>query len=59
MLMTREQMKYLVPTEREGVYTFIGADKANDDEKKELLRLDMMCVEVYGRHLVTNPDELK
>lgn len=58
MLLTREQMKYL-EADGEDTYRFTGKDKATSEEKEELKEIDESYVMLYGKHLVTNHEELE
>lgn len=58
MILTFEQLKHLEAV-GEDTYKFIGKDKATDEEIKELVELDESYVDVYGKHMITNHEELK
>ena len=57
MLLTMKQMKYLEP-DGEDTYKFIGKDKATEDEKQELKEIDESYVDLYGKHMITNYEEI-
>ncbi len=58
MLLTYKQMKYLEP-DGEDTYKFNGKDVATDEEKEKLLELDKSYVFLHGKHMITNPEDLK
>lgn len=58
MILSMDQMKYLEP-DGEDAYKFNGKDVATDEEKEKLLELDESAVELYGKHIITNYEELK
>ncbi len=56
MLLTMEQSKYL---EADGdVFRFVGQGKASKKEKQDLKDFDESCIDIYGRHMITNYTEL-
>jgi len=57
MLLTMKQMKYLEP-HGEDTYKFIGKDLATEDEKQDLKEIDESFVDLYGKHMIINHEEL-
>lgn len=57
MLLTMEQSKYL---ESDGdAFRFTGQNIANKREKQDLKDFDESCVDIYGKHMITNYTELE
>ena len=52
-----EQMKYLKQDGKD-TYEFVGAENATASERQELKIFDESCVELYGKHMITNYKEL-
>ena len=57
MLLTFEQMKHLEP-DGEDTYIFKWKGVATE-EIQELLELDESYVDLYGKHMITNYEDLK
>lgn len=58
MLLTFKQMKHLEPY-GEDTYKFKGKGVATEEEIQELLELDESYVDLYGKHMITNYEDLK
>lgn len=51
-----KQSKYL---ESDGdAFLFVGQNKASKKELQELKDFDESCLELYGKHMITNYNEL-
>ena len=57
MLLTMEQMKYLEP-DGDDTYKFKGDGNASKEERQKLIELDESCVDLYGKHMITNYKDL-
>lgn len=58
MILTYEQMKYL-EADGEETYKFTGQGEATEEEKQQLLELDEAYLDLQGKHMITNHEDLK
>ena len=59
MVLTAEQVKWLMQSDIDPTqYHFYGSETAPEKDREQLRKLDADYFEIYGRHLVDNPDEI-